>query len=522
MPELRDIIARLKQGQSIHSIHAETRTHRRDIRRLRELARRAGWLETGRALPDEFALRIALEGDPDRSRSKPHELDAFREDLKRWRDEKVPFTTIHRMLVERTDCSETTIRRYIQKHFPRTPRVTMRRVTVPGEVMEVDYGYLGLTYDPQTQRNRKTYVFSARLRHSRRAYREVVFSQKQEVFFDCHIHAFEHFGGVPRKVVPDNLKAAVIRASFNDPLVNRAYRLLAEHYDFLISPCLPYRPRHKGGVESDIKYVKRNFWPQYKERERNLGHELPHAEEIQRELERWDAEVADVRTISGLGRAPREIFENEERIALKALPRERWDRPEWKQCKAQADWHIQFGRAFYSVPYRYVGRKLMVCGTARFVRIFDDTGEIAVHPRAARLWQRRTRDDHAPPGHAEYLQLTRRGVEQQAARLGEAVLGVVRQIFDDRAVDGLRPARGVLGLAHKYGIARLNRACARALAFGTPSYRSVKNILLKNLDMADADEASEEAGQRHFRFAREHGYFDVSNFENRKQGEVNG
>ena len=77
-------------------------------------------------------------------------------------------------------------------------------------------------------------------------HRSVVFNQKQQTFFACHIHAFESFGGVSDKVTPDNLKAAIIVASFEDPLVNRAYRELAEHYGFLISPCLPGRPEPQG------------------------------------------------------------------------------------------------------------------------------------------------------------------------------------------------------------------------------------------------------------------------------------
>lgn len=513
MPEIREIIARLKQNQSIHAIHDETRTHRRDIRRLRDLASAQGWLAPDSELPDEFTIRGVLETTAGAGSSGTHQLDAFRDDLRRWRAEKIPFVTIHRMLRERTGCSETTVRRYVHRMFPAEPRVTMRRPTLPGEVMEVDFGYLGLTYDPQTRRNRKTYLFSARLRHSRRAYRRIVFSQKQDVFFDCHIQAFEHFGGVPAKVTPDNLKAAVIQPSYKDPLINRSYRALAEHYGFLISPCLPYRPEHKGGVENDIKYTKNNFWPLYKERERNRGHEVPHADEINAELERWDREVADVRVVGGIGRAPFEIFESEERAALKALPRERWDRPEWKRCKVAADWHVQFGRAFYSVPYRLIGRRLMVCRTARLVRIFDETGEIALHPRAVREWQRATRIEHAPPRAAEYLQLTRRGIERQADSLGSSVLGVIQKIFDDRAVDGLRPARGVLGLLKTYGTQRLNAACDRALRYGTPTYRSVKNILEKNLDRLDPEEPVDGEGQTHFRFAREHGYFDESNYQ---------
>ena len=120
--------------------------------------------------------------------------------------------------------SETTVRRYIHRQFPAPVRPVMRRETKAGEVMEVDFGHLGLTWDVNTRSRRRTWVFSGRLRHSRRAYREVVFDQKQETFFACHIHAFEWFGGVSEKVTPDNLKAAVIVASFEDPLVNRAYQ----------------------------------------------------------------------------------------------------------------------------------------------------------------------------------------------------------------------------------------------------------------------------------------------------------
>jgi transposase len=134
------------------------------------------------------------------------------------------------------------VRRYCQKHFPQAPRGTHLRDTIPGEIMEVDFGQLGMMYDPLEKRSRRVYVFSARLRHSRMAYRQLVFSQKQEVFFMCHVHAFEFFGGVPERVVPDNLKAAVIKASFTDPVVNRVYHRLAEHYGFVIDPCLPYRP----------------------------------------------------------------------------------------------------------------------------------------------------------------------------------------------------------------------------------------------------------------------------------------
>ena len=187
-------------------------------------------------------------------------------------------------------------------------------------------------------RGKRTWVFSGRLRHCRRAYREVVFDQKQETFFACHMHAFEWFGGVPEKVTPDNLKAAVIVASFEDPLVNRAYRELALHYGFLISPCLPRRPEHKGVVEGDIKYVKRNFLPLFREAEKERGRDTPDAGELAEELERWNRESCDQHVVQKVGRTPLELFESEEAQALRPLPMTRWDPVVCKELSVGPDW----------------------------------------------------------------------------------------------------------------------------------------------------------------------------------------
>jgi transposase len=129
-------------------------------------------------------------------------------------------------------------------------------------------------YDPQSRGNRKTWLFSARLRHSRLAWREATFDQKATTFFRAHMNAFEYFTGVPANVIPDNLKAAVLKASHADPLINRACRGLAEHYGFLICACPPREPRKKGGVENDVKYVKNNFWPVFKETQKAKGYQV--------------------------------------------------------------------------------------------------------------------------------------------------------------------------------------------------------------------------------------------------------
>ena len=270
MTDYRDVIRRLKMSQSIRSIKRETGVHRNIIRKIKKVADKNGWLNPTSQLPSEEKLYNIFEKMKTVSK---HPLDEWHEEIKRLAvDEKYSYVVIHKLIQKHYACSEATVRRYIKKNFPKAPKASMRRKTIPGEIMEVDFGYLGITYDHVTNRRRKTYIFSGRLRHSRDVYREIVFNQKQETFFECHMYAFEYFGGVPEKVVPDNLKAAVIKASFECPLINRVYQNLAEHYGFLISPCLPKKANHKGGVENDIKYVKKNFWPLFKEGQRAKGY----------------------------------------------------------------------------------------------------------------------------------------------------------------------------------------------------------------------------------------------------------
>jgi transposase len=504
MTEYRDIIRRLRAGQSIRGIQRETGIHRTIIRKLHKKAMKRGWLEPRAPLPSEAELQTYL--DPPRREPKP--LDAFRDRIAGWVEKEYSYVVMHRLITREYACSEATVRRYVKKNFRQAPTAVMVRPTVAGETMEVDFGYLGLALDEKTGKKRKTYLFSGRLNHSRKAYREIVFNQKQETFFMCHVRAFEYFGGVPEKVVPDNLKAAVIKACFESPLINRVYHRLAEYYGFLINPCLPGHPEHKGGVENDVKYVKRNFWPFFCEEQLEKGRETPLALDIQSELDRWTREVAETRLIGGVGRTVVDIFETEEKPALRPLSSSRWEQITWAEAKVQADWRIQFKKAFYSVPYAHIGKTVQVLATLQAVHIFLHHDEIALHSRAQREWQYVRKSEHAPPHPEEYMSLTRETIIRQARSVGPATALVMTAIFNQKAVDGLRPARALIGLAKKYSPPRLEAACTRALEYESPAYSSVKSILTKGLDRLSPDEPIEPEGQRLFAFARRRGYFD--------------
>lgn len=505
--ELREVIRRLRTGQGIRRIHNETGIHRTILRELRVAAEDHGWLEPGADLPSEHDIQQA-RGQGGTGSQEPHPLEAFREEIAGWVQAGHSYVVMHQLIQDRHPCSESTLRRFVQKHFPKRPRVSAARPTVAGRDWEVDFGYLGLTYDPDSRRNRKTWLFSGRLRHSRLAWREAVFDQKARSFFLAHLHAFEYFGGVPSTAIPDNLKAAVLKASWQDPLINRAYRQLAEHYGFLISACPPRMPRLKGGVENDIKYVKHNFWPMFCERQRALGREVPRYDELVVQLALWTTRVAEQRIIRGVGRSPRELFEAEERTALKPLPDRRWNPVSWAVAKVSPDFRLQFQKGYYTVPYRFIGEQVMVCGSSDTVRIFFDLQEIACHEPVEHPWQTRSNPLHAPAYLEKYLAESRPGLLQWALRLGEPVGRLAQVILEQKAVDGLRPTRALIRLADKYSAQRLSQACERALRFGTPSYSSVKDILTHNLDQLPAGFPVDERGQGIFRFSRPGKYFD--------------
>ncbi len=515
--ELKDILDRLRAGHTKRRIHRETKVHRTIIRQVEVLARDNGWLDPPQecppvADPTEGELQAAWSGKKDEELSA-HPLDQWRELIQGWVEKKHSFLVIHKLVQDFYQCSESTVRRFIQGRLAPRIKPIMVRGTIPGEIMEVDFGFLGQVLDVDRGIRRKAWVFSGRLRHSRKAWREVVFDQTQETFFRCHEHAFEYFGGVPAEVVPDNLKAAVIKASWEAPVYNRAFRSLARHYQFLISPCLPETPEHKGGVERDIQYIKRNFWPLFGERQRQRGREIPWREDLQPALEKWSDEVADTRKLYGFMKTPAALFVEEECEALRALPATRWDLEYWAQAQVGRDWRVRFDYSWYSVPWKLIGEKVMICASDTTIRVFHGDQQVAVHLRATERGQYLRDSAHAPPEKERYMGETRQTLLDKAEATGSATLEVAQSIFGVKEVDGMRPVRRLLGLANHHSPEELEAACKRALDFETPEYASVKNILKQELLHQPPAQPSNDPAQPcaipkgGFRFARPLGFF---------------
>ena len=348
-----------------------------------------------------------------------------------------------------------------------------------------------------------------------------VLDQSSKTFLLAHIHAFEWFGGVPKNVILDNCKAAIIQCTIDNDMIRRSYQELAEHYEFIISPCLPRTPEHKGGVEGDVKYTKSNFLPYFLARQKEQNIATPALKELIEALIRWGNEVADTHIVHGVGRSPLEIFNSEEKKALRPLPASRWELTSWSQNVVRRDWRIMFDSSYYSVPYELIGKSVQVCATTSLVRIFHDHKEVAYHERSKKKWEFKRKAEYAPPLKEAVLQCTREGLLSLAETVGSFTYQIVQKILSHPSIDKLRPVRHLLNLANKYSKERLENACQRACVYQLTSYGDIKRILENNLDKQPFEDIvkSKIVPIPSFRFARNPEDYKSTGFETPKQNE---
>lgn len=479
MLEIREVIHRLRAGHSCRRIEEESGVDRSICGKIKAVSIANQWLDSSSDMPRDD--EIAKVWNPKSKQIKPHPLDLYRDDLAQWRKEGCSAIVIHQLLKGRSDCNPQAIRRYLKKHFPKQVEPVMVRSTSAGRDLDIDFGYLGIFLDDEGKK-RKAWVFSFRLRHSRRAYREVVLDQKGSTFLLAHIHAFEWFGGVPFNVILDNCKAAVIQSTIDNDMIRRPYQELAEHYGFIISPCLPRTPQHKGGVEGDVKYTTNNFLLYFRAMEKEKKIPVSKIRDLVEALEIWGRDVADTHIVQGVERSPLDIFTAEEAKALRPLPTTRWELTSWSQCKVHKEWRIMHESAYYAVPYQLIGKTVQVCATNSLVRIFYEHKEVAFHDKATKRWEYKRKAEYAPPLQEAVLQCSREGLLSLAEKVGPFTYQVAHGILSHPSVDKLKPVRHLLRLANKYSEQRLESACHRAYTYKMFSYCSVKNILENRLD----------------------------------------
>ena len=454
---------------------------------LRRLAIERGWLEPGTALPDDTTLAADVEAAKTARKraAQGSSLEPHRALVTGWIAAGVEATAMHHKLAR--DHAFTghysSVRRFVRQLAGSVPRVTTVLDFAPGDTAQVDFGSGPVLVDGRTGEPSKTWVFVMTLAWSRHQYAELVTDQSVETWLGCHRRSFDPFGRVPARVLIDNLKAAIVRACYHDPDVQRSYADCASDYGFVIAPCPVRDPQKKGIVESGVKYVKRNFLALL---------EAKDIADANRQLATWVMEVAGQRKHGTTHEQPLERFESLERAMMKPLPAVAPECAFWRRAKLHPDCHLQVDKVRYSAPWQLVGKTLDVRVSESTVRIYHEHEQKAIHPRGAGPGARRTLDEHLPPDAVAYKQRDPVWCREKAARIGPHCLAVVERHLANPVLEKLRTVQGIVGLARRFGPERLDAACRRALFFENVNYRPIKTILENELDrVADPQGALE-------------------------------
>ena len=362
--------------------------------------------------------------------------------------------------------------------------VTMRQSHAAGDKLFVDYAGDGIpvVIDGLTGKRRTAQIFVAVLGASNLTYAQATWTQGLADWISGHVGAFEAIGGVPALVVPDNAKTAVIKACFYDPQLNRSYAEMAAHYGTAILPARPRRPRDKAKVEQAVLVIERWLIG-------GLRHRIFHSlAELNAAIGEILRRLNDERPIRRLGVTRRQLFNEIDRPALKALPETPYVFAEWRIRRVSIDYHVDVADHYYSVPHRFVRAEVEVRLTARTVEIFHKGERIAAHQRMSGNHKHTTVPEHMASSHRRYAGWTIERIRQDAAAIGPATTALCNLILDERPhpEQGFRACLGIIRLARSYGGDRLEAAATRAIDIDARTYGSVKSILANNLDRRPA------------------------------------
>ena len=375
----------------------------------------------------------------------------------------------------------------LYRRWKKKQDVVLRQEHRPGEKLFVDWAgaTIAIHHGDGTVTNAPLFVSA--LAVSSYTYAEAAPNQQMEHWLKVQIHALEFYGGCPQLLIPDNTKTGVIKACRYEPDLNPTYQEFAAHYRIGVMPTRPRKPRDKAKVESAVQVVQR--WIVMRLRARRFF-SIAEANEAIRELLTY-LNNRPFRKRREESRAS--LFVKIDKPALQPLPAERYDLSHWAQARVNIDYHIAFDGNWYSVPYTLTGELVDVRATPGTVEIFHRGKRVASHMRSRARNKAITTNDHRPKSHQAHLEWTPSRIVGWAANVGPHTALLVQRILDDKPHPemGYRSCMGLIRLATKYSMARMEAAAERALLTGAIGYNRVKSILENGLDMQPTIEAPE-------------------------------
>jgi transposase len=359
-----------------------------------------------------------------------------------------------------------------------TTEVRMSQNHRAGERLWIDWsGQTAPLTDLETGEVGRVPVFVAAFGVSQKLFAKAFPSQELEHWLAANVSAFKFYGVLPMFAVPDNTKTGITSPNRYEPEFNLEYAEFARHYSLAVIPARVRKPRDKGKVENGVQRVEQRVLARLE------GRPFLSMDELNDEIARLVEEL-NSRVMRGPDASRNELFEQVDRPAARPLPQTHYEFSHWKKAKVAPNHHVVFEGHHYSVHYSLVGKAVTIRISSQSVQIFDGAKIVATHPRNLKRYGYTTLREHRPKGHREYEAWSPDRLVRWARKCGAPVGGLVQAMLEAKLYPqhGYESAFGLISLGKKHGLKRLNAACARALAAGALSYKSVKAILDKGLD----------------------------------------
>jgi transposase len=357
------------------------------------------------------------------------------------------------------------VKDYVRAIRPPKRTAYLTLAFAPGECAQVDWGCYGSVAVGNTRR--RLSFFAMVLCYSRMLYVEFTVSQSLEHFLAGHQNAFDFFGSVPKKIMVDNLKSAVLRRILGrPPVLNPRYLDFANHYGFAIAPCNVGRGNEKGRVENAVGYVKKNFL---------AGLEIPDFAALGPAVRNWLETVANVRIHGETRKKPLELFEAE-KACLRPLPVNAFDIATVSPQRASSQFRITCDTNRYSVPAEYAGRSLTVKTDPERICVYAGEKLIARHPRSYERYQ-----DIEDPDHPKALLAQRKKARDQKIFMRFIALSQKADLYyrklEERRMNPYEHVRKIVALSEIYGTDPVARAIEDAFIFEAFSCEYITNLL---------------------------------------------
>ncbi|EKD67209.1 MAG: integrase catalytic subunit [uncultured bacterium] len=412
------------------------------------------------------------------TRAKGWLFDPYQTQIQEWIANDISILRMFEILTETYKVRSTYVNlcKYIQARFPKQQEAFGVQVTAPGEVAEIDFGYVGMFSGPSGKLV-KTYGLAVILPYSRLDFYAITYDQKLETLIKELENAFTYFCGVPKRLKVDNMKTAILKNQHYDLEFNQDFLEFAYHYHTVIIPCTPYSPQQKGTVESGIKYLQGNFIS---------GRTFQDHADMKRQLRNWMDNYANQRVHGTTRKVPVQVFLAEEKGKLQPLPDAPFSFFNRGVRIVASNCHVHFANNYYSVPSCHVGKEVTIRWNEHLLRIIHKGEQVALHMIRSDIGVYVTQRAHMPD-YKVYSQTEHQArFEAKFANMGEDSHQYFRHLLKKEPY-WFRIVRSILGLREHYGDAAVNASLKRALYYHVRDVATIKNILEKRLYVVEIE-----------------------------------